>query len=128
MSIKYIISKIIKKLHFPAEKKVEMHSTARICSGSHVVNTKIGKYSYIGNFCAILNTNIGSFCSIADNVIIGGASHPLNWVSTSPVFHEGKNIMNKNFSYHKYQTSKKTIIGNDVRIGNNAIIKSRVKI
>lgn len=50
----------------------------------------------------------------------------MEWVSTSPVFHKGRNIMNKNFSNHEFNTQKKTIIGNDVWIGNNCLIKSGV--
>jgi acetyltransferase-like isoleucine patch superfamily enzyme len=119
MIFKYYISKLIKKLHIPALKNSHIDKRSKVCSGSHLVNVKMGKYSYVGNFCTIINTQIGSFCSIASNCIIGGSSHPLDWVSTSPVFHNGKNIMKKNFSKHKYITTQETIIGNDVWMGNN---------
>lgn len=128
MKIKYYFSKFIKKLHIPAIKESYIDKTSRICSGSHLVNVKMGRYSYIGNYCTVINTEIGSFCSIADYCIIGGASHPINWVSTSPAFHEGRNIMRKNFSKHKFETTRKTIIGNDVWIGNNCLIKSGITI
>ncbi|AHM57293.1 glycosyl transferase group 1 [Peptoclostridium acidaminophilum DSM 3953] len=124
----YIISKFIKKMHIPAIKDSNIDKTAKICSGSQIEKTHIGKYSYIGNFCTVVNAEIGNFSSIADDCIIGGASHPVEWVSTSPVFHDGKNIMQKNFSVHEYNTSKKTIIGHDVWIGNKCLIKSGVKI
>lgn len=128
MNLRYLISKLIKKIHIPAIINSTIDKTSRICSDSHVVNAIMGRYSYIGNSCTIVNTQIGNFCSIADNCIIGGASHPIEWVSTSPVFHEGKNIMEKNFSEHSYNVSSKTIIENDVWIGNNCLIKSGVKI
>jgi len=124
MKISYYISKILKKIHIPAIKNSEIHSTSKIASASHVVNTKIDKYSYVGNNCTIIDTEIGSFCSVADNVVIGGASHPIEWVSTSPIFHNGNNILKQNFSTHIFQTTKKTIIENDVWIGNNSLIKS----
>lgn len=60
-------------------------------SGSHVVNSKNGRYTYCGYDCDILNPEIGSFCSIAGGVKIGGAMHPTNWVSISPVFYNGLN-------------------------------------
>lgn len=60
--------------------------------------------------------------------MIGGANHPITWVSTSPVFHGGKNILRKNFATHEFETTKKTIIGNDVWIGNNCLIKSGINI
>ncbi|PWL55885.1 MAG: glycosyl transferase family 1 [Clostridium cadaveris] len=128
MDISYLLSKLIKKIHIPSIKKSNIDKTAKVCSGSHLVEVNIGKYSYVGNFCTIINTNIGKFCSIADNCIIGGASHPIKWVSTSPVFHEGKNIMKKNFSNHPYETFVQTTIGNDVWIGNNCLIKSGLTI
>lgn len=128
LNVFYYLSKLIKKIHIPAIKNTHVHSTSKICSESQVVDTNIDRYSYIGNKCTIINTSIGSFTSIADNCIIGGASHPIEWVSTSPVFHEGKNILKKNFSNHNYNPYKSTTIGNDVWIGNNVLIKSGVTI
>lgn len=128
MNILFLISKIIKKLHFAAIRESKIHKTAKVCSGSYLVRTNLGKYSYVGNFCTIINTSIGNFCSIADNCIIGGANHPINWVSTSPVFHSGKNILGKNFSNHNFKTTEETSIGNDVWIGNNCLIKNNIKI
>ncbi len=86
------------------------------------------KYSYIGNYCTVINSEIGKFCSIADNCIIGGANHPIGWVSTSPVFHQGKNVLRKNFSALEFVTTTRTFIGNDVWIGSNCLIKSGIKI
>lgn len=125
---KYYLSKLIKKLHIPAIKESKIDRTSKVCSGSHLVNVAIAKYSYIGNFCTVLNTNIGAFCSIADNVIIGGASHPLDWVSTSPVFYSGKNIMKKNFNSYSFEAFVTTNIGNDVWIGNNCLIKTGITV
>lgn len=128
MNIKYIFSKFIKKVYIPAVRDSKLDKTSKVCSGSHIVNSSIGRYSYIGNYSTVINARIGSFCSIADNCIIGGASHPINWVSTSPVFYKGKNILKKNFSNHEYQSTKITNIGSDVWIGNNSLIKSGVRI
>lgn len=128
MRLSYYFSKFIKKLYIPAIKNSNIDKSAKICSGSHVVDATIEKYTYIGNNCTVLNAEIGKFCSIADNCIIGGPSHPLEWVSTSPVFHEGKNVLRKNFSYHEFKTSYKTKIGNDVWLGNNCLIKNGVEV
>lgn len=128
MNLCYIISKIIKKIQLPAVKDSNIDSKAKICSASQVVNTSLGRYSYIGNNCTIINTDVGKFTSIADNCIIGGSSHPIDWVSTSPVFYKGKNILKKNFSENKYIPVTETIIGNDVWIGSNVLIKGGVKI
>lgn len=127
--LKWMLAKIIKKLlQPPAIRCTNIHSTSKVCSGSNIVECDIDRYSYIGNNCSVIHTKIGSFCSIADNCYIGGAAHPIEWVSTSPVFHQGKNIMHKNFSTYKFQTFNQTIIGNDVWVGSNSLIKSGVKI
>ena len=102
--------------------------TAAICSGVKFYRGKIGKYSYIGNNSFVIDTDIGNFTSISTDCYIGGTSHPTDWVSTSPVFHKWGNIMKKNFSYHEYEIFKKTVIGNDVWIGNRVLIKAGVKI
>ena len=91
-------------------------------SGSQVVNVTMEKYSFCGYDCQIVNCKIGSFCSIADNVKIGGARHPLEWVSTSPVFYKGRDSVKKKFSTFNREEDKFTNVGNDVWIGANAII------
>jgi len=129
MTIKYILSKIIKKyLLLSSINNSDIHKSSRICAACNVQDTILGRYSYIGSYCTVVNTKIGSFCSIADNCIIGGASHPLNWVSTSPIFYDGHNVMGVNLTNNKYTKFKETIIGNDVWIGSNSLIKGGVTI
>lgn len=128
MKLSYLIAKLIKKLHIPAVINSKVDKTSKVSSSSHIVDSRIDKYSYVGNNCTVINTQIGKYCSIADNCIIGGANHPIDWASTSPVFHNGKNILRKNFSKHHFKTSEITQIGNDVWLGNNSLIKTGVKI
>lgn len=101
---------------------------AAICSGVKFYRGKIGKYSYIGNNSFVTDTEIGNFTSISTDCYIGGTKHPINWVSTSPVFHKWKNIMKKNFAMHEFNIFEKTRIGNDVWIGNRVMIKAGVTI
>lgn len=124
--IEYYISKAIKKLHLRAIKRCQIHKTSKVCAGSHLVNVTIGKYSDIGYDCSINNTKIGSFCSFGSNISIGGASHTINWVSTSPVFNENKDHIKKKFAHHKFKYSASTVIGNDIWIGDHAMIKAGV--
>lgn len=95
---------------------------------ANVRYSTVGCYTYIGKRTNIAYTEIGKFCSIANDVSIGGGSHPISWISTSPVFYKGRNILNRNFSNNEYVAFNKTIIGNDVWIGSRAMIKSGVKI
>lgn len=127
--LEYLVSKLIKKLHLRAIVNSNIHKTSKICAGSHIVNSTMGKYSDIGYDCTIINTSLGSFCSLGANIIIGGASHTVDWVSTSPVFNENKDHLSKKFSLHRFDLeSIVTTIGNDVWIGNNVMIKSGVSI
>lgn len=102
--------------------------TAAICSGVRFYRGKLGKYSYIGNNSFVIDTDIGNFTSISTDCYIGGTSHPMDWVSTSPVFHKWENIMKKNFARHEFEIFKRTTIGNDVWIGNRVMIKAGVRI
>lgn len=101
---------------------------AAICSKVRFYRSKIGRYSYVGNNSFVADTIIGNFTSISTDCYIGGTSHPIDWVSTSPVFHKWENIMKKNFAYHDYDIFRETIIGSDVWIGNRVMIRAGCEI
>lgn len=106
----------------------KISSKAAISGKTRFYDSKIDDYSYIGRNGLIMNTEIGKYCSIADDCKIGCAEHPIEWVSTSPVFHKGRNILRKNFNQIEYKTNKRTIIENDVWIGNNVLIKAGIRV
>ncbi len=129
MNIEYIISKIIKKLRGKALLNVVKGREVKIYSGCQIVDSSIGDYTYCSYDTTINNANIGKFCSIAGNVIIGAAEHPITWVSTSPVFENVKNSgTNVRFANEEMLPVKRTDIGNDVWIGAGAMIKQGVTI
>lgn len=109
-------------------QEVTVDKTAAICSGVRFYRGKIGRYSYIGNNSFVTDTIIGNFTSISTDCYIGGADHPVHWVSTSPVFHKWENILKKHFAFHEFNIFKKTVIGNDVWIGNRVMVKAGVTI
>lgn len=98
----------------------------RYRGGCKIYHSKIGKYSYIGQKSILNKCSIGKFCSISSNVYVGLPSHPTTFVSTSPLFLNGKNIFNFHFSFLEHTNLVDTKIGNDVWIGTNALIKSGV--
>lgn len=126
--IEYYAAKILKKLSLSAVKDSKIDKQAYISGGNTILCSEIGKYTYTGYDVSILYTMIGRFCSIASDCKIGAASHPMHWVSTSPLFHQGKNVFNKHFAQHEYEPYVYTQIGNDVWIGQNALIKGGVNI
>ena len=125
-NLKYGMARLLNRRPV-AVKKSKIHPKAKVGDGAQLVNCCVGKYSYIYGSSAT-HTEIGTFCSIARGCIIGGGAHPTDWVSTSPVFYKGKNVLHSNFSENEFCEYKKTIIGNDVWIGSNCLIKSGVSI
>ena len=130
MRLKYLYAKLVKRLHGTAVLNSHIHKTARVGVSCNVYNISMGRYSYIGHDSQITDTKIGAFCSISDHVYIGGAEHPMDWVSTSPVFHIVKYNSGpaKRFARFELQSPKITEIGNDVWIGHNVTIKQGVTI
>jgi len=127
-NVMYYIAKGLRKAKCIALNNCNIDKTSKIESGSHLINVSMGKHSFCGYNCEITNCEIGSFCSIANSVVIGGGMHPIDWVSMSPVFYEGKDSVKTKFSEHKRDPSKITIIGHDVWIGRNVLIKQGIVI
>jgi acetyltransferase-like isoleucine patch superfamily enzyme len=85
----------------------------------------LGAYSYVRSGSELLGDfEIGRFCSIGNNVVIGleKNKHPTSWLSTSTF---SKALEDK----HGISNPKlKTIIGNDCWIGRDALIMGGVKV
>lgn len=124
MDIKYKISRLFNR-RMSMIKNSQIHKKAAVGNGAQIVNSKIDRFSYVYE-SKILNADVGAFCSIAPNVVVGGGAHPTDWISSSPVFYKGKNVLRTNFSDNKFEEFKRTIIGNDVWIGSNVLIKGGV--
>lgn len=129
INLGFFINKFLKIVNRPALRNCDLDKTSKIGSGTNCINMKIGRYSYVGKNNSICNTIIGNFCSIASYCSIGGGEHPINNVSTSPLFYSGKNIFKKNFCEFSFNNlNNLTEIGNDVWIGEKVFIKAGVKI
>lgn len=96
--------------------------------GSIVLNSNIGKCSYIGEHTSLIYSKVGNFTSISNYCAIGGGAHPINWVSTSPVFNSSKSILNISMARSKFDPFTETLIGNDVWIGSHCLIKAGITI
>lgn len=93
-----------------------------------VYYSTIDDYSYLSRKSFILRTDIGRYCSIASGCYIGMPGHRTDWISTSPVFFEGKNVFNISLSSVRNSTIKRTRIGNDVWIGTNVLINEGITV
>jgi len=118
---------------------IRIHDIGNISSSSHLImeqhsrlgnvrvrlpkadqSLRIGAYSYMREGGEIWNLdNIGRFCSIGRNVILGQPpnNHPIDWVSSSM-------SVSKNYVADCAYTS----IGNDVWIAHDAVVMAGVKI
>lgn len=126
--IGYLFSRILKKARGAAVIDSSIPATSKIESGSTVISSEFGEHSFCGYDCSFINTSVGRFCSIASRVVIGGARHPIEFVSTSPVFLAHKESIKKKFSRHDYRWEAKTVIGHDVWIGEGVFVKGGVTI
>lgn len=93
----------------------------------------VGKHSYgylqFGDRYSKLKS-IGAFCSIGANVKIVGMSHPMQYVTTSPILNSKRfGFRNSDLDLSDFNNSKWDIhIGNDVYIGQDAKILPGVRI
>jgi acetyltransferase-like isoleucine patch superfamily enzyme len=108
--------------------KSTVHPAAAVGKRCRVFGCEVGPYSYIGRNCLVQNVTVGSFCSIAEGSNLGMPSHPVDFVSSSPVFLEGGNALKKHFASIPYENCPRTNIGHDVWVGAHAQIKSGVTV
>lgn len=112
------------------DSKSVIHPHVHLLENSIINNSEIHSYTYLGKNCLVQNTSIGRFCSIANEVLIGLGNHPLDLLSTSPLFYRINNplqiiLIKKDIDLIEY---KPISIGNDVWIGTRAIIMDGVSI
>lgn len=89
----------------------------------HLTDVEVGAYTYININSSINLAKIGKFCSIGPNFLCGYGKHPINGVSTSPMFYSTSNSNGLTLtSFDKFIEREKIIIGNDVWIGMNVTV------
>lgn len=101
-----------------------------------LLNTSLGYGTYIGNRCLFVNSNIGRFCSIGDEVRIVRGQHPSRvFVSTHPAFYSINSSLSfvnegkfDDFSFADDKNKLSLIIENDVWIGTGVRILEGVTI
>lgn len=118
----------MKKIRGSSIRNSKFGFDCKIEAGSSLVNVSMDRHSFCGYDCEIYNADIGAFCSIANEVVIGGGSHPMSWVSTSPVFYSGRDSVKTKYSQHERTTPLNVVIGHDVWIGQKALVKQGVTI
>lgn len=105
--------------------------------GGRIHNSYVGYGTYIvGESGYVNDCKIGKFCSIASNCHIGLGNHPLDMVSTSPLFSSSHTLLPQPLMIQSIPVEEKSIedtrykvvIGNDVWLGYNVCVKEGVTI
>lgn len=118
MTLSYLYSKFFKIiLQGRSVLNSKIDKASKIYSGTEFYNSSTGRHSYIGYNSEVHSWDIGAFCSIANQLIVGGAKHPVKWVSTSPVFCNVSGGTGRHIGNQEIDPMKRTTIGNDVWIG-----------
>lgn len=133
MNIFKCITAAIKRIGTPVSalailRDTEYEKTSAIRALVKMERSKIGKCSTIGTLSAAYDTEIGKFCSIARECYLGGASHPLDRVSSSGCFYLKENYTGVCYFENDYDWHTHTKIGNDVWLGIRTIVLGGVTI
>jgi acetyltransferase-like isoleucine patch superfamily enzyme len=129
MRIRHRFPKSIIHKHVKIDGSSRLDEFSIIFPEVRILNSVVGSFSYVQEGGFINSTDIGPFCSIAANAVIGLPNHPLNMVSTSPVFYDESQPMADAFSKNNFaRSSYRTTIGADVWIGDGVKIIAGVSI
>lgn len=102
---------------------------AKLMGSYNISFSTIGDYTYIAQKAHISYATIGKYCSIGPNFLCGWGIHPINGISTSPMFYS--TAKQNGFSFcniTKVEERKRIIIENDVFIGANVTVLDGVRI
>mgnify|MGYP000025620273 CR=1 FL=1 len=106
----------------------------RICRNSYISNSTFGFGSYVGIDSSIISTKIGRFSSIGPHVRVTSGKHPTEvFTSMHPAFYSIRKQVGFTFvAVQKYDEGldkpSYTSIGNDVWIGDSAVIMEGITI
>ena len=128
-------SKLLLRRKVIIEEKVSIRKASfskhtRICKNSVINFSTFGSHSYVGWNSKLVNVSVGAYTSIGPYVEVIYGTHPLHFVSTSPVFYSTKKQCGTTFvTKNKYKELSNAagsvysvVIGNDVWIGYGAKI------
>jgi len=118
------------KLYYKAfARQSKLGKYVTVYEKANINQCEIGDYTYIAGQSTLLNTCVGKFCSIGPGVRCGLGRHPVDYVSTHPIFFSTSKQAQISFADRSYFDEFLPIkIGNDVWIGANAIILDGVSI
>ncbi|HEU4708702.1 MAG TPA: CatB-related O-acetyltransferase, partial [Methylophilaceae bacterium] len=102
----------------------------RIYRRANLRSTSLGRMTYVAEASRIGFADIGAFCSIGPNVLLGGLGcHPVDRLSTHPAFYSSRLQAGDTFSENDlFEELPRVTVGNDVWIGAGSIVLDGVRI
>ncbi|SFN30212.1 Acetyltransferase (isoleucine patch superfamily) [Formivibrio citricus] len=94
-----------------------------------IINSTVGDHTFVQRDSIICNADIGKFCSIAMRVAVGLGQHPTTYASSHPAFYAAHQPVAKTYcTEDHFNPFRKTVIGHDVWIGQNALINDGISV
>lgn len=112
-------------------EKSRIGSWTEIGSGSRIVESIIGDYSYDDGDVSICYSEIGKFCSIANRVRINPGNHPQDRVTQHHMTYRRKQFgldACDDQEFFDWRRAHPCVIGHDVWIGHAAVVLPGVRI
>jgi hypothetical protein len=103
----------------------------KIATGTRLLNSEIGDYSYTDRFADIANARVGRFANIASFARIGPTDHPLGGASLHHFLYRSGDYWEDAEDDHAFfaaRAARLTTIGHDTWIGHQAIVKPEVTV
>jgi len=94
----------------------------------------IGRYIGLAYFSYIADTNIGNYCTFGSRISVGAFSHPTDNLTVHEIGYRntlesyGDTVLQEDTPSYINERAKKTIIGNDVWVGDNSVVIKGVQI
>lgn len=120
--MKRILIKFLCMFIFPSKTRKRIRNNLL---GKPNTPFKLGRHSYYGDhsFSISPDTEVGNFCSIGVDVILGPSQHPTNWLTTHPFpYLSYKKLERVNYAQKTFEAVRPVKVGNDVWIGDRAIV------
>ncbi|WP_434637967.1 CatB-related O-acetyltransferase [Sulfurimonas sp. NW7] len=123
-------NKVGKKVVISARTRItnsKLKFYSRVKDYAELHSSVLGKYSYVSQYSIVNKTKIGKFCSIANGCYIGLWEHNTDVSTHSFYLYEHSGNFVKGYRNYK-KDDIETIIGNDVWIGANVVVKKGIEI
>jgi len=114
--------------------KCDIEGNIVIGDGSCFNRCRISRYSGVGCFSYVADTDIGKFCSFGSRVSVGAFNHPTDWLSIHEFQYRdiediyGETLVTGGVKLLNDANERPTKIGNDVWIGDNSTVARGVSI